>query len=479
MPDKTCEVVVLGMGTCGEDAALRLATAGVDVIGVEGNLIGGECPYWACLPTKSMIRSANLVTEARRANGLVGSVDVEADWATIARRIRSEITGGWDDAGGVDRFEIRGGRFVRGWARVTGPGRIEVGDIGVTASRGILVATGSKPMVPPIPGLAETPYWTNRDAIEVEELPPTLVILGGGPVGCELGQVYARFGVRVIIVEGEDRLLRAEEPETSDLVAEALASDGVELRLGLRAEAVSGDASSVSIRLSNGSTVEADCLLVATGRIGDADSIGVSEAGATTERGFVVVNDRMRAADGMWAIGDVTGQGLLTQVAEYQGMIAVEDILGGDPRPADYSALPRAVFTDPEVGGVGMTEAEARALGHEVSVVVKDLRATFRGWLHATGNAGIIKLVADRGENRLLGASVVGPRATDVLGFVALAVQERVPLQNLVNMIYAFPTFYGAVGEALGSYGRGIVRVMDPDTAPLFDDPPDRGRPRG
>ncbi|HUG32795.1 MAG TPA: NAD(P)/FAD-dependent oxidoreductase [Acidimicrobiia bacterium] len=472
MTSETCEVIVLGMGTSGEDAALRLAKAGVDVIGIEGNLIGGECPYWACLPSKSMIRSANLVTEARRADGLIGSVSVETDWSTVAARIRSEITGGWNDDGGVERFEAKGGRFRRGWAKVTGPHQVELDGTQVGASRGILVATGSKPMIPPIPGLAEVRYWTNREAIEVEELPDTLVILGGGPVGCELGQVFARFGVAVTIVEGEDRLLRSEEPEASQLLAAALIEDGVDLRLGVRAESATEDGNSISLRLDDGTSVEAERLLVATGRRADADSLGVTAAGARTERGFVAVDDYMRAAEGLWAIGDVTGKGLLTQVAEYQGMIAVEDILGGEPERADYSALPRAVFTDPEVGGVGMTEAEARAAGHDVTVTVKDVGATFRGWLHRTGNSGLIKLVVDRAEGRLLGASIVGPRATDVLGFVALAVQERIPLQNLVNMIYAFPTFYGGVGETLGSYGRGIVRVMDPDTPPVVDDPP-------
>ena len=471
---ESCEVLVLGMGTCGEDAALRLARAGVDVIGVEGNLIGGECPYWACLPTKSMIRSAGLVAEARRAHGLVGDVNITTDWSVIASRIRSEITGGWDDTGGVERFEDKGGRFVRGWAKVTGPNQVEVDGSAITADRGILVATGSSPMIPPIPGLADVPYWTNREAIEVEELPGRLVILGGGPVGCELGQVFARFGVDVTIVEGEERLVRTEEPEAARLVAEGLAEDGVELRLGARAESVTGDAQGVTVQLDDGSEVTADRLLVATGRKANADSLGIEAAGGSTNRGFVEVDELMRAASGLWAIGDVTGKGLLTQVAEYQGMIAVEDILGAHPRPADYSAMPRAIFTDPEVGAVGMTEAEARRLGHDVTVKLKDVRSTFRGWLHTVGNSGLIKLIVDRGEDRLLGATVVGPRATDVLGFLALAVQERVPVPNLVNMIYAFPTFYGGVGEALGAYGRGVVRVLDPDTAPVVDDPPDR-----
>lgn len=472
--NQECDVVVLGMGTCGEDASLRLATAGLDVIGIESRLIGGECPYWACIPSKSMIRSANLVTEARRADGLVGRVSVEPDWGLIASRIRSEITGGWDDSAGVSRFEARGGRFIRGRGRLTAPGELEVDGTKVVARRGVLVATGSKPLIPPVPGLDQVPYWTNHDAIEVEELPASLVILGGGPVGCELGQVFARFGVDVTIVEGEERLLRYEEPEASQLVAEALKEDGAELRLGVRAESVATDGGAIVVRLGDGTSITADRILVATGRRADADSLGVTAAGAKTDRGFVAVDGLMRAAEGLWAIGDVTGVVLLTQVAEYQGMIAVEDILGGRPRPADYSVMPRAIFTDPEIGGVGMTEREARDAGHDVTLTVKDLRSTFRGWIHGTGNQGLVKLVADQVEDRLLGATAVGPRATDVMGFLALAIQERTPLRNLVNMIYAFPTFYGGVGEAIGAYGRGLVRVLDPDTAPMFDDPADQ-----
>ena len=471
----TCDVVVLGMGTCGEDAALRLAGAGLDVVGIEPRLIGGECPYWACIPTKFMVGSANLVERARQADGLVGRVQVEPDWSTVASRIRSQITGGWDDSAGVARFEAKGGRFIRGWGRITAPGTVEVNGTTVVAERGVLVATGSQPRIPPVPGLADVDYWTNHEAIAIEELPGSLAILGGGPVGCELGQVFARFGVHVTFIEGEDRLLSREEPEASWLVAEALIEDGVALRLGVRAESVSADDGSTHVRLDDGTTLTAERLLVATGRRGDAESLGVALAGATTSRGFVEVDGLMRAGERLWAIGDITGTALLTQVAEYQGMIAVEDILGGHPRPADYSALPRATFTDPEVGSVGMTEAEARSAGHEVTVTVKNLQGTFRGWVNASPLSGVIKLVADKSEDRLLGGTVVGPRATDVLGFLALAVQERTPLRNLVSMIYAFPTFYGGIGEALGAYGRGITRVLDPESEPMFGDPTGSG----
>ncbi len=290
-------------------------------------------------------------------------------------------------------------------------------------------------------------------------------------MGCELGQIFARFGVDVTIVEGRDRLLAAEEPTTSQAVAEALAADGVTVRTAATVVAVSRSDHGAAVHLADRTEFAAERILVATGRRADADTLGVTGAGAATDRGFVVVDDRLRAADGLWAIGDVTGVAMLTEVALYQGMIAVADILGADPQPASYDVIPRAVFTDPEVGAVGLTEAAARAAGHDVSVVHKRLGATFRGWLHRTGNEGSITLIADRSQDRLVGASVVGPRASDVLGFLALAIRARVPVGVLVDQIYAFPTFYGAVGEALGAYGRGVVRVLDPETPPLVDDP--------
>ncbi|HEX6222087.1 MAG TPA: FAD-dependent oxidoreductase, partial [Acidimicrobiia bacterium] len=222
-----CDVVVLGMGTCGEDASLRLARAGLEVVGVEGSLIGGECPFWACLPTKSMVRSANLLTEARRSDGLVGSVTAEPSWELIAKRIRAEVTGGWDDSGGVTRFEALGGRFARGRGEVVGPGTVSVAGDTFHARVGVVVATGSTPVVPPIPGLAETPFWTNHEAVAAEELPGSLAILGGGAVGCEIGQVYARFGSRVTIVEGSERVLAAAEPEASRIVHLAMEEEGV------------------------------------------------------------------------------------------------------------------------------------------------------------------------------------------------------------------------------------------------------------
>ncbi|HEX6219814.1 MAG TPA: FAD-dependent oxidoreductase, partial [Acidimicrobiia bacterium] len=275
----------------------------------------------------------------------------------------------------------------------------------------------------------------------------------------------------VTIVEGSERVLAAAEPEASRIVHLAMEEEGVGILTGTRVEAVSGDEEGVELTLSDDSAITADRLLVAVGRRGSAGSLGLENAGAVVESGFVQVDGRMRAAEGMWAIGDVTGPPLLTQKALYQGRIAIEDILGADPDPADYTSMPVVTFTDPEVGSVGLTEDQARQQDRPLAVTTKPLESTFRGWLHRIGNTGLIKLVADVGENRLVGATVVGPNAGEILGFLHLAVAQRTPLDALVGLIYAYPTMYGGIGEALGAYGRGVVRVLDPATHPMYDDP--------
>jgi len=466
----TSDVIVLGVGTCGEDISLRLMAAGLEVTGIEARLIGGECPYFACLPTKSMIRSANLLQEARRADGLVGTVDVTADWSLVAARVREEITGGWDDSYAVARFEGNGGRFVRGRGTLTGPRSVAVGGVEYEARRGIVIATGSKPAIPPIPGLAGVAYWTTRDAIQVEELPSSLLVLGGGAVGCELSQVFARFGVSVTIVEGRDRLLPLEEPVASAAITEALESEGIKTLTGARVESIAGESRSVTATMSDGSRVSAERLLVATGRTVDVEGLGLDRAGISTSDGFIEVDERVRAAPDIWAVGDVTGVGMFTHVGLYQGSIAVSDILGNDPAPADYTVLPRATFTDPEVGSVGLTEAQARDMGYEVDVSVKQVGSTFRGWLHKTGHVGVIKLVVDQGSGALLGATAVGPHGGEVLGMLSVVMKTGTPVSDLVDMIYAFPTFYGGVGETLGAYGRGLMQVLDPGSKPMFTD---------
>jgi pyruvate/2-oxoglutarate dehydrogenase complex dihydrolipoamide dehydrogenase (E3) component len=456
------DVIVLGVGTCGEDLSLRLLGAGLDVVGIEAALVGGECAYWACLPSKVMIRAANALQEARRVDGLAGHADVRADWSPVASRVRDEVAGGWQDTFAVQRFESRGGRLVHGFGRLTSRRSVVVDGQAYTARRGIVIATGSKPVHPPIPGLADGEYWTTHDVIQAAQLPASLLIIGGGTVGCELGQVLARFGVDITIVEAGPRLLPGEEPESSAVVAAAFAEEGIHVNTGAPAERVEWRDGSVRVTLSGGRQLTGERLLVAAGRRVDLGGLGLEAVGLDAAASFIAVDDRMRATDGIWAMGDVTGKAMFTHVALHQSAIVAAALLGVDHPPASYHAVPRVTFTDPEVAAVGISEAAARAAGHDIVVVVKQLSATFRGWLHRAGH-GIIKLVAERGTGTLLGATVVGPGCGEVLGMLTLAVHARLPLSAMRNMIYAFPTFHGGVGEAIGASGRGLSTVIDPE----------------
>ncbi|MCZ6538455.1 MAG: FAD-dependent oxidoreductase, partial [Chloroflexi bacterium] len=293
------DVIILGVGTCGEDLSLHLLDAGLSVVGIEAALVGGECAYWACIPSKMMIRAANTLQEARRANGMAGKVDVRPDWAPVATRIRTEATGGWDDSLAVERFESRGGRLIHGRGKLTGPRTVSVGDESITARLGVVIATGSKPAIPGIDGLDDVKFWTTHDVIEAEELPDSLIVLGGGPIGCELGQVLARFGVKVTIVEAADRLLPGEEPEASESVASAFEAEGIKVRSGAMVQRVRSDDSSIVVTLAGGAELAGSRLLVATGRTVDLTGLGLESVGLGTD-GFIEVDERMRAGDGLW-----------------------------------------------------------------------------------------------------------------------------------------------------------------------------------
>lgn len=447
--EQTVDVVVIGLGPGGEEVASRLAEAGLTVLGVERDLVGGECPYWGCIPSKMIVRGAETLAEARRVEKLAGTAQVHPDYTPVARRIRSEATDNWDDTVAVQRFEKRGGRFVRGQATLVSPRRVRVGETVFTASVGVVLATGSAPVRPPIPGLSEAGYWTNREAIEATEPPGSLIVLGGGAIGLELAQGFARFGSKVTVVEGADRLVPAEEPEASAVIADVLAAEGLTLRTGRRAVAVSRSAGQHTLELDDGATVEGDQLLVAVGRRPDLRGTGLALLGLDESAHAVPVDDRMRAAEGLWAIGDVTGVGAFTHLAVYQARIAADDILGLPGFPADYTALPRVTFTDPEIASVGLPEAAARAAGIEVRTGSAPVSASSRGFIHGPGNAGLIKLVCDADRGVLVGATSVGPRGGEVLSMLTLAVHARQPVTTLRQMIYAFPTFHRGVLDAL------------------------------
>ncbi|HCT78424.1 MAG TPA: pyridine nucleotide-disulfide oxidoreductase [Micromonosporaceae bacterium] len=445
---ESVDVVVVGLGVGGEEVAGKLAEAGLSVVGIEGKLVGGECPYWGCVPSKMMIRAGNLLTEGRRIPGMAGRSEVHPDWAPVAERIRSEATDNWNDKVAVDRFTGKGGRFVRGWGRLDGPGRVRVGDDVFEASRAVVIGTGTAPSIPPIEGLSGTPYWTNREAIEADTLPRSLVVLGGGAIGLELAQVFARFGVKTTVVEAEPRVIAFEEPESSDLAAKALAADGIDIVAGKGVARVEhGDRFTVT--LADGSTITGERLLVATGRRADLSKLGVETVGIDSAARAIPVNDRMRAAPGVWAVGDVTGKGAFTHVAMYQAGIAIRDILRQPGPPADYRALPRVTFTDPEIGAVGLTEKQARDKGLPVQAGLAKVPSSARGWIHKAGNDGFIKLVADTERGVLIGATSAGPVGGEVLGALAVAVHGEVPVEHLRHMIYAYPTFHRGIEDAL------------------------------
>jgi pyruvate/2-oxoglutarate dehydrogenase complex dihydrolipoamide dehydrogenase (E3) component len=441
------DVVVLGLGVGGEEVGGRLAEAGLAVVGIESTLVGGECPYWGCVPSKMMIRAANLLTEARRIDGMAGHADVRPDWEPVASRIRDQATDNWNDQVAVDRFTGKSGRFVRGRGRLAGPGVVEVDGQRYEAGRGVVLATGTVPVIPPIDGLADTPYWTNRDAIEAKALPESLLVLGGGAVGLELAQVYARFGVDVTVVEALDRLLPGEEPEASELAQSALEADGITIYTGTRATAVRHDGDRFTV--TAGRELGADRLLVAVGRRADLAPLGVDSVGLDATAPAVEVDERMRAGDRLWAVGDVTGHGAFTHMAMYQAGIAVRDILGTPGPPADYRATPRVTFTDPEIAAVGLTERQAREQVVRVAVGVAQVPSSARGWIHQAGNAGLIKLVADADRDVLVGATSAGPVGGEVLSALAVAVHAQVPIETLRHMIYAYPTFHRGIEDAL------------------------------
>ena len=445
------DVIVVGMGPGGEDAAGRLAEAGLDVVGVDAELVGGECPYWGCVPSKMMVRAADLLAEGRRVPGMAGTATVQPAWAPVASRIRQEATDDWDDTVAVDRFEAKGGRLVRGWGRLDGPRRVIVGDRVIEAERAVVIGIGTRAFIPPVAGLADTPYWTNRQAIETEDVPDSLTVLGGGATGVELAQVFRRFGSEVTVLEAGPRLVGPEEPESGDLLARLFAAEGITVRTGADVTSVHHDGRRFTIAAGDDSPVVSDRLLVASGRRADLAQLNVASIGVDAAAHAVPVDDHLRVegTERVWALGDVTGKGAFTHVSMYQADIVVNDILGRSVVPANYRALPRVTFTDPEIGSVGMNESEAREQGWEVRVGMADVPTSTRGWIHKAGNDGFIKLVEDADRGVLVGATSVGPWGGEVLGLLALAVHAKVPTTRLRDMIYAYPTFHRAIGTAV------------------------------
>jgi pyruvate/2-oxoglutarate dehydrogenase complex dihydrolipoamide dehydrogenase (E3) component len=424
-------VVVLGAGSSGEHfvGALRRLDSDVEITIAERELAGGECSYYACLPTKTLLRPTEVLAAARHAPGAAEAVTGEIDVERVLWW-RDQVTDGRDDSWHAGWLADQRAELVRGDARVLRPGVVAIGERELEYDE-LVVATGSEPARPPLDGLAEVDHWTNRDAIWASAMPASLVVLGGGAVGVELAQFFRRMGSEVTLVENHEHLL-----------AERFEEDGIRVIVRAHSERVEATDAGIRLHLADGEALEAERLLVATGRRPRVDGLGLEALGVEiTERG-VTVDDRLRAGDRVWAIGDAAGVGLLTHLGKYQARVAAANIAGRDAR-ADYRAIPAAVFTDPQVANVGVME------GEEVVTARYEIAGGRLSTYEKPRRPGFVKLAAHRARRALVGAVAVGPEAGEWLGQLTLAVRAEVPIDVLLDTIQPYPTFSEAIFNAV------------------------------
>jgi len=437
------DVIVIGAGPAGEVAASRLNGQGLRTALIERELVGGECAYWACIPSKTLLRPPEVRYEASRTAGTSAPAQ---RWDQVAE-YRDYMIRHLDDTAQVDGYEQDGVRVYKGEGRLADPGRVEVEGETLETER-VVIATGSDAKIPPIPGLAEAGYWTNRDATTLKEIPRSVVILGGGPVGIELGQFMRRFGAEVSIVEMADRLLPREDPRVGELIADSLRKDGIELHLGVAAAEVERGGGVRTVRLEDGTQVEGEELLVAIGRAPRVNAIGLESVGIEPDPNGIHIDERCRAARGIWAIGDVTGVMPFTHVGMYQGRIACADIAGRTAR-ADYAAIPRVVFSDPEIAAVGLTEQQARDNGIDTTQARIELAdAIARPWTYEQDPRGEIGILADRQGGTLIGAWAVSPLAGEWIHYAALAIKTATPLDILGDTVAQFPHLHRGIPQS-------------------------------
>jgi pyruvate/2-oxoglutarate dehydrogenase complex dihydrolipoamide dehydrogenase (E3) component len=438
MEQRSFDVVVVGAGPAGEVAAGRLADAGLKVAVVESHLIGGECSYYACMPSKGLLRPGELLAEVARIPGVEARAGLDAQ-AVLDRR--DEIIHDLDDSSQLPWLEDRGIELFRGFARFEGERRLSVGNDLLEATRAVVVSTGSGAVVPPIEGLAEAKPWTNREVTTSKEVPERLLVLGGGVVAVEMAQAWSALGSSVTLVERGQRLIGREEEFAAELVAEGLRERGVDIRLGVSATAASAGDSQVQLELDSGDTVRGDRLLVAVGRKPRTEDMGLETIGLEPGKS-IEVDDSMRANDWLYAIGDVNGRILLTHMGKYQARIASDAILGKDARiTEDGARSPQVIFTDPQVASVGHSLAAAKEAGIDARAIDVSTQAVAGGSFYGRDSTPAqTRFVIDEDKGVLAGATFVGPEIAEFLHAATIAVVGEVPLERLAHAVPSFPT---------------------------------------